>query len=119
MVASFWRPTTFPRTARVRHLTPPEAPRGPAPNHDALPGWEGTVKLNSAPRGTFAFAHNRPPCASMIDRQIDSPSPNPLGLVVWKGSNRRSRTAGASPGPESRTATNPPFGSALPVLISN
>jgi hypothetical protein len=28
----------------------------------------------------FALAHNRPPCASMIERQIDSPNPKPLGL---------------------------------------
>jgi hypothetical protein len=35
-----------------------------------------------APRGTFALAHNRPPCASMIERQIDNPSPKPLGFVL-------------------------------------
>jgi hypothetical protein len=35
-----------------------------------------------APRDMFTLAHNLPPCASMIERQIDSPSPKPLGLVV-------------------------------------
>jgi hypothetical protein len=35
-----------------------------------------------APQGTFVLAHNRPPCASMIERQIDNPSPKPLGLVL-------------------------------------
>jgi hypothetical protein len=35
-----------------------------------------------APQGTFALAHNRPLCASIIDRQIDSPSPKPPGFVV-------------------------------------
>ena len=42
----------------------------------------------------------------MIERQIDSPSPKPFGLVVWKALKRRSRAAGANPGPESRTATS-------------
>jgi two-component system, sensor histidine kinase and response regulator len=53
---------------------------------DGLPLIEGDrvqlqqVILNliiNAPQGTFARAHNRPPCASMIERQIDSPSPKP------------------------------------------
>jgi hypothetical protein len=35
-----------------------------------------------APRGKFALAHNLPPCESMIERQIDRPSPKPSGLVV-------------------------------------
>jgi hypothetical protein len=35
-----------------------------------------------APLGTFELAHNRPPWASMIERQIDSPSPKPPGLIV-------------------------------------
>src|SRR5271165_5074311 len=42
----------------------------------------------------------------MIERQIDSPNPKPLGLVVWKALKRCSTAAGASPGPESRTATS-------------
>ena len=32
--------------------------------------------------GAFALAHNRPPCASIIERQIDNPIPMPAGLVV-------------------------------------
>jgi hypothetical protein len=40
------------------------------------------VNRNSAPRDAFPSAHSRPPCASMIDRQIDSPIPTPLGFVV-------------------------------------
>lgn len=35
-----------------------------------------------APRGSFASAHNRPPWLAMMDRQIDSPMPIPLGLVA-------------------------------------
>jgi len=53
-----------------------------APKHDAMSGWADTVNSNVAPRGRFALAHNCPLCASIIDRQIDSPSPKPLGFVV-------------------------------------
>jgi hypothetical protein len=49
------------------------------------------VKWNTAPSGSFASAHNRPPCPSTIERQIESPNPIPLGLVVWKESKTRLR----------------------------
>jgi hypothetical protein len=42
----------------------------------------GNVNWNVAPRGMSALAHNRPPCASMIEWQIDRPIPKPPGLVV-------------------------------------
>src|ERR1700733_4888962 len=73
-------------------------------------GGDGTVELDgnvnwkTAPRGALALAHNRPPYGSMIERQIDSPSPRPFGLVVWKALKRFSRAPGASPGPESRNS---------------
>jgi len=51
-------------------------------NHDVMSGWADTVNSNVAPRGTFALAHRRPPCASMIDRQIDRPIPKPPDFVV-------------------------------------
>jgi hypothetical protein len=51
-------------------------------SQDAMCCWAGTVNSKTAPRGSFAVAHNRPPCLSMIERQIDSPSPKPSGLVV-------------------------------------
>ena len=35
---------------------------------------EGRVNWNTAPRGSFAVTHSRPPCVSMIDRQL-----SPLG----------------------------------------
>jgi hypothetical protein len=44
--------------------------------------WAGRVNWKLAPRGTVAAAHTRPPWASMIERQIDSPIPIPPGLVV-------------------------------------
>jgi hypothetical protein len=55
-----------------------------------------------APRGRFALAHNRPPCDSMIERQIDRPSPKeassaklrcPLVAVIWLSSNGHIRLA--------------------------
>ena len=42
----------------------------------------GTVKENVAPPPPFCTAQTRPPCASMMERQIDRPTPVPLGLVV-------------------------------------
>src|SRR5215510_1759656 len=47
-----------------------------------------------APRGRLAVIHNRPPWASMIDRQIASPIPMPCALVVNSGSNMRSIALG-------------------------
>ena len=47
-------------------------------------------ELELAPWGTFAVAHSRPPCASMIERQIESPMPIPPDLVVKKALNSRS-----------------------------
>jgi len=41
-----------------------------------------TVKQSIAPLGVRGDAHMRPPCALMIDRQIDSPIPIPWSLVV-------------------------------------
>src|SRR5262252_10992173 len=35
----------------------------------------GTANWKTAPRGTLALAHSLPPCASMIERQIDRPMP--------------------------------------------
>ena len=39
----------------------------------------------------------------MIDREIDSPIPKPIRLVVWKGSKMRGAASAGSPSPESRT----------------
>ena len=51
-------------------------------NHNVMSGWADTVNSKVAPWGTFALAHRRPPCASMIDRQIDRPIPKPPDFVV-------------------------------------
>ena len=44
----------------------------------------GRAKWKVAPWSAFGVAHSRPPCASMIERLIDSPMPMPPGLVVKK-----------------------------------
>ena len=53
-----------------------------------MSGRAGSVNWKTAPRGELALAHNFPPCDSMIERQIDNPSPRPFGLVVWKALKR-------------------------------
>src|SRR5882762_3717937 len=63
----------------------------------------GTVKRNTVPCGEPGDTHKRPPCASMIERQIDNPKPRPSGFVVTNGSKIRGATAGSNPGPLSWT----------------
>ena len=48
-----------------------------------------------------------PPWAATNRRDVGSPRPVPLGLVVKKGSNRWARASGDSPGPSSATSTIP------------
>ncbi|MEA2966023.1 MAG: hypothetical protein QOI46_6121, partial [Alphaproteobacteria bacterium] len=57
----------------------------------------GSVKWKTAPLGVLSVAHTLPPCASMIDRQIDSPIPMPAGLVVKKALNSWSRLVDPMP----------------------
>src|SRR5262245_4948910 len=45
--------------------------------HTVLSPSIGKVKWNLAPRDSLAVAHSRPPWASMIEREIASPIPNP------------------------------------------
>jgi hypothetical protein len=52
----------------------------------------GNAKWKVAPRCTFGVAHSRPPCASTMERLIDSPMPMPPGLVLKKALNSRSRS---------------------------
>jgi hypothetical protein len=42
----------------------------------------GRGELKNGPRGLFTSAHSRPPWASMMDRQIDSPIPILQDFVV-------------------------------------
>jgi hypothetical protein len=59
------------------------------------------VKWNVAPAFALRVAHIRPPWASMIEREIDSPIPMPSGLVVKKALNSRSKYFGSMPPPAS------------------
>jgi hypothetical protein len=75
--------TSQPEVQRQHsRLSGPSFPKGRAPNHAALSACVGNANLKMAPRGSFAVAHMRPSCASMIERQIDSPIPKPPDLVV-------------------------------------
>src|ERR1700675_3965884 len=73
---------------------------------NALSAFTGRVNCNVAPWGTFAVAHNRPPWASMIERQTEGPIPMPLDLVVKKALNRRSAFSAGIPTPQSVTLTS-------------
>ena len=101
-------------TGRVEQIRNGVANQGIVVDHEhdavriahSLGAVTGKAKWNTAPRGWFLAAHSRPPCASMIDRQIGSPIPIPCGLVVKKGANNRSACLPASiPGPVSSTDT--------------
>src|SRR5579875_818726 len=48
----------------------------------------GSAKTKDVPPPSRGEAQIRPPCASMMDRQIDSPTPMPRTLVVTNGWNR-------------------------------
>src|SRR6202795_140375 len=74
--------------------------------YDEVSLWRGRLNRKTAPWGTFAVAHIRPPCASMIERQIDSPMPLPLDLVVKKALNSRSAFSAEIPMPQSVTLTS-------------
>src|SRR5690606_31058799 len=54
--------------------------------HDDCCGSTGSVKTNLAPCASASSAHRRPPCDSMIERQIASPIPIPSRFVVKNGS---------------------------------
>jgi hypothetical protein len=76
-------------------------------------------KLKTAPCGSAGVAQRRPPWRSIIERQIDSPRPTPLDLVVKNASKIRSVTPGSIPVPESFTETRTPPSCSGLVLISN
>ena len=63
---------------------------------DATVELDGNVNWKTAPRGNWRSPIIVPPCPSMIKRQIDSPSPRPFGLVVWKALKRFSRAPAQS-----------------------
>src|SRR5262249_39695604 len=65
----------------------------------------GREKWKTAPLGVFPTTHHRPPSASTMDRQTDSPIPIPLLLLVKNGSKMRFSVSGSIPGPESSMAT--------------
>src|SRR5260370_5411005 len=77
---------------------------GPAPALFASPTAAGRVNWKTAPFGRFGDAQSRPPCASMIERQIDNPIPMPCGLVVKNAPKSLSVCARPNPRPEASAA---------------
>src|SRR5262249_45144421 len=61
------------------------------------PASAGRVKETTAPLALL-WIDSRPPCASMIERASDKPSPNPSVLVVANGVMARSASSGSKPG---------------------
>jgi len=59
----------------------------------------GSVKWKSAPPPDVSVNHISPPCASMMPRHIDRPTPMPEDFVVMNGWNSFSRTCSDRPGP--------------------
>src|SRR4029079_8318185 len=55
--------------------------------------------------GSPGKAQRRPPCDSMIERQIDSPIPIPSSFVVKKASKIFSKFSASAPGPLSAIVT--------------
>src|SRR5260370_767526 len=70
-------------------------------DHGRAPPLAGSATQKVAPRSGLLMAHKRPPCASMIERQIDNPSPNPRDFVVTNGLNSRSSMSALIPLPRS------------------
>src|SRR5215831_14077655 len=65
--------------------------------------YAGSMIRNSAPSARFS-AESFPPWSSTMEREIDSPSPIPSGLVEKKESKRRGSWSGGMPQPLSLTA---------------
>src|SRR5262245_22349024 len=83
------------------------AVRGGGSETEALSG-SNTAK-RAPPSGRLA-AVIRPPCSSTMRRDVTSPSPRPVGLVLTNGSKSRDITRGAIPGPVSRMASSTRLG---------
>ena len=77
---------TFQRTKRRRRHHP-ERRRFVQSPFAAPP--DGRVKRKMVPPSGFGSAFNWPSCASIIEREIDSPNPMPSCLLDTNGSNNR------------------------------
>src|SRR5262245_14648379 len=85
--------------------------------HAAFPA-SGSVSTTRAPLRRVVSNCNEPPCAVAIDRQIASPSPSPVGLVLTNGLNALFNISGLSPCPLSETASSPNPSARRPTAAS-
>src|SRR5262249_30033205 len=90
-----------------RHVVVDDSDYGGFLVHASASALLGRVNWNSAPCGSAGEAHSRPPCASVMERQIVSPIPIPLALVVKNGLKILSAVSWSSPTPLSFTNTRP------------
>src|SRR5258708_6406883 len=73
--------------------------------HDASSSCEGRTNWTVVPGPSLGEIDRRPSCASTIERQIESPIPMPLDLVVKKALNSRFAISAEIPTPQSVTLT--------------
>src|SRR5437868_5907135 len=79
--------------------------RSPSPSSSAPNGasFQAGIRMRKVvPRGVDSHSM-MPPCSPTILATSASPSPEPFGLVVMKGSNRIGRISSETPEPLSRT----------------
>ena len=91
-----------PEAPPIRTLTTPSTKTLASRACGASLAVSGSVKVTVAPRVSLLPVQRRPPCDSMIDRQMASPMPIPCCLVVKNGS--KARSASLKPVPASRTS---------------
>ena len=84
----------------------PAAPGNGLPVRACESGWTGNPIVKQAPPSRRLAAVSVPPWAWTTRRQMLSPRPVPVGLVLAKGVNSRSATAAAMPGPVSATLSS-------------
>src|SRR5450755_583230 len=92
----------------------------PGFTHNAVLSTVGNVNRNVAPSVALFSAQMRPPCASIMVRETDSPIPMPLAFVVKNGSKMSPSSTEGIPGPVSLTITStsrPPGYSARTAIM--
>jgi hypothetical protein len=87
-------------------------------NHKRPPPSAGRDTQNVAPRPGLLNAQRLPPWASIIERQIDKPSPNPRDFVVKNGWNRLLSLSSLIPVPWSVTEMRVAFSSVAVLTTS-
>ena len=91
----------------------------PTSRRAVTPPRSAALSRNRVPPVATGEAVSSPSCASTSSRQIDRPSPSPVGFEVTKGWNSRPAISGAIPGPVSATAISTAPGRACVDTVSS